>query len=124
MPWIYHQSTGVLNYRHEHSSHPVGRGYSGAPGSMNKPTLEGVPFKGPIPRGNYHIGPMYHHHDKGPDVMNLTPVGHDAHKRDHFRIHGDNKHLNHSASEGCIILPKPIRLRLGHSLDKELHVVW
>jgi hypothetical protein len=56
--------------------------------------------------------------------MDLSPVGHDAHNRLNFRIHGDNKHLNHTASEGCIILPKSIRLRIGHSLDKLLHVVW
>ena len=123
MPWIYHQSTGMLEYTWQHTGHHVGRGYSGAPGAINNSRMETIPFKGPIPKGRYHIGPMHHHEAKGPYVMALTPVGHNAHNRPDLLIHGDNKQMNQTGSEGCIILPPEIRLRIGHSHDRILHVM-
>lgn len=123
MPWIYHQANGSLEYKWEHTGHRVGKGYSGGPGAVNDPRMEAMRFKGPIPKGNYHIGPMYKHPEKGPYVMNLTPVGHDARGRKLLRIHGDNENLNQTASEGCVILPREVRLRIGHSRDRTLQVL-
>jgi Protein of unknown function (DUF2778) len=130
MPWIYHQSTGQLVYRAPHGaaghqvSHVLGRGYSGAPGSVNNPANESIANTGPIPRGRWHIGNMEPHHSHlGPHVMSLTPVGHNAHNRTAFYIHGDNELLNRTASNGCIILGPDIRYRIGHSHDHLLEVV-
>jgi hypothetical protein len=55
--------------------------------------------------------------------MHLTPVGHNANGRTRLYIHGDNAALNHSASEGCVILPRDIRLRIAHSRDHTIEVV-
>jgi hypothetical protein len=136
MPWIYHQANGVLEHQGPHALLPVYRnGYSGAPGCVNNPHMETFSDKGPIPRGNYEIGLMYddpppkdhkghhkHKSHKGPHVMNLKPKGHKAHGRHGFMIHGDNGDGNRSASNGCVILPEEIRLRIGHSGDRVLHV--
>ena len=54
--------------------------------------------------------------------MRLEPRGHNAHGRDGFLIHGDNPALNGSASEGCIILGKPLRELIAASTDKDLNV--
>lgn len=77
--------------------------------------------RGPIPSGRWRIGPAYLHPSKGPIVMTLSPVGHVAYYRDHFLIHGDNKLGN--ASEGCIILGRPLRHQIASSGDAELEVV-
>ena len=117
--WTYHQRTGHL-FLH---GHMIATGYSGAPGSVNDPDAETLHAKGPIPRGHYTIGLLEAHHGtKGPFVMQLTPRGHSAHGRDHFLIHGDNTEVNHTASHGCIILPRDIRLKLGKSGVHDLHV--
>jgi type VI secretion system (T6SS) effector TldE1-like protein len=120
MPWIYHQRSGLLEYRWQHAAHSVGTGYSGAPGAVNDPTQEAIHFRGPIPKGRYRVGTIFHHHEKGPHVMSLTPVGHSAHHRTDLLIHGDNDDLNHTASQGCVILAPEMRLRIGHSHDRTL----
>jgi hypothetical protein len=130
MPWIYHQSTGRLEYMAPHGAaghqtgHLVGVGYSGAPGSVNSPHMENIHNVGPIPRGRWRIGPLEAHHPHlGPHVMSLTPIGHHAHGRTSFYIHGDNQQGNQSASNGCVIMGLDIRNRIGHSHDHLLEVV-
>jgi hypothetical protein len=120
MPWTYHQTTGAL----ERDGRLVATGYSGAPGSVNDPDQEDVHSIGPIPRGSYHIEHLEAHHGRlGPNVMHLTPVGHHAHGRSSLYIHGDNRDQNRSASEGCIILPPDVRLRIENSQDQTLEVI-
>jgi lipoprotein-anchoring transpeptidase ErfK/SrfK len=130
MAWEYHQKTGVLS----HNGHDVYRhGYSGLGMGKNNPAKESIHGMGPIPRGRYTIGKPYDdlsqkdsvsqkvtHHGLGPHVMHLTPVGHTAHGRTLFRIHGDNK--THTASHGCIILPPTIRDAISKSKDTDLFV--
>ena len=60
----------------------------------------------------------------GPLTMDLTSIGHKALGRTHFRIHGDNKQMNFTASDGCIILSRPIRARIANSGDTRLEVVY
>jgi hypothetical protein len=43
--------------------------------------------------------------------------------RDGFLIHGDNSAMNHTASEGCIILTRDIRQRISDSGDTQLTVI-
>ena len=120
MSWTYSQSTGELR----HDGKRVGQGYSGAgmtaATGRNNPAMQGVVNQGPIPTGQWSIGPAYDDpHGKGPIVMALTPVGHNMAGRDGgFLIHGNNSTNN--ASEGCIILGPAIRKKIKHSKDK----VW
>jgi hypothetical protein len=76
---------------------------------------------GPIPRGEYQIGPGYNTVHMGPLSIPLTPIGHNALGRSGFFIHGDD--LQHDASHGCIILPPHIRNAINLSHDKSLKVV-
>lgn len=119
--WTYDQSTGDLT----HNSKFVGTGYSGAGRTLadgrNNGDMEDVAAHGPIPRGKWHIDNPRTSQNTGPVTMNLDPVGHDAHGRSLFRIHGDNKASN--ASHGCIILARPIREMIAASGDHELEVV-
>src|SRR5262249_11544540 len=119
MSWTFSQRTGQI----KHNGHPVGSGYSGRGAGLHNPAMEMVTGTGPIPQGEWHIGPAHTHSGKGHVVMSLTPVGHLAYYRDHFLIHGDNKKLNHTASHGCIILGAKIRKIIAHSHDEQLFVV-
>jgi hypothetical protein len=81
---------------------------------------------GPIPRGRYTIGPPHHGHRTGAYVMDLTPVGHDAHRRTEFQIHGETVDPNRprgEASTGCIVTPRNVRERIFRSGDHVLEVV-
>ncbi len=79
---------------------------------------------GPIPRGQYTIGPAYTDPHRGPVVMRLTPSGgQDMFGRDGFLIHGDNSKHDKSASEGCIVLERGIRDKISASSDRQLTVV-
>ncbi len=99
----------------------MGQGYSGTGGGRDNPDMETRGFEGPIPRGTYDIGASRRHSSLGPEVMNLDPVGHMAHGRTDFRIHGNN--AANDASEGCIVLPPNVRRLIAGSADKRLEVV-
>lgn len=117
--WNYEQTTGRIS----HDGNFVGIGYSGNSTGKNNPDMEEVQAVGPIPRGQWHIGPVYDHPHLGPVVMNLTPVGHDAHGRTAFRIHGDSSQHPGEASDGCIVASRAIREQIALSTDKVLYVV-
>jgi hypothetical protein len=128
--YVYQQSTGDLQRDGEH----LGICYSGHGAGLNNPDLEHVHNYGPIPKGIYTIGPAFRHNTKGAVCMRLIPDGHDAcgraiplaedaQGRDGFLIHGDNKLMNHTASEGCIIASLTIRQDIAQSKDRELLVI-
>jgi hypothetical protein len=117
--WVYHQSTGELSL----NGKVVATGYSGHDKGMNNADSEGEKNVGPIPRGEWSIGEAFKHETKGPVVMKLTPVGHDARGRSGFLIHGDNSKMDRSASEGCIILERAARDKIAESGFKKLLVV-
>lgn len=81
------------------------QGYSGHGAGLNNPAMETVVGVGPIPIGSWGIRHwvLTSYEDKGPLVAILYPIGHDAHKRSGFLVHGDNPFMNHTASDGCII---------------------
>lgn len=120
MSWGYRQSTGQL-------TDPAGKhitfGYSGHAAGVNNPAMQAVPFVGPIPAGEYRIGPAYRHPKLGRCVMNLEPVGHDAEGRLYFRLHGDNSRMNRTGSEGCIVAPFHARAAMDASPNRTLIVV-
>lgn len=116
MPWSYSQSTGTLS----RDGQFVATGYSGAGVGRNNPAEQAVHNVGPIPQGDYSIGPPFNAVKQGPCVMRLTPVGHNALGRSGFLIHGDN--VTHEASTGCVILPPQIRSLIATSGDHDLEV--
>ncbi|MFT4091330.1 MAG: hypothetical protein QM645_11400 [Asticcacaulis sp.] len=105
--YIYKQATGEF-------LRPDGKvlavGYAGYQDGVNNPALEASRAVGPIPRGPWSIGltPLKYT-TVGPVALPLEPLGHSAHGRTLFRIHGDNTRGDRSASRGCIILPRSIR---------------
>lgn len=120
MVWTYHQSSGKL----ERDGRLIGHGYSGAGDKgKNKAKMEAVPYVGPIPRGRYSIGKPRMSAKRGPHVMDLTPIGHNALGRTEFLIHGDSKAHPGEASEGCVILSRDLRVQISTSGDAELEVV-
>ena len=122
MTWTYKAKTGSLF----HDGDFVTVGYSGRGEGLNNPDMEGVHNVGPIPRGEWSIGPAFHHPAKGPVVMRLTPKeGTETFGRDAFLIHGDSvAHPGeHLASEGCIIIDRPTRRGIANSDDDALEVV-
>jgi hypothetical protein len=120
MAWEYDQSTGDLT----HNGQSMGTGYSGAGRVLTEgrhnPAMEAVAQKGPIPAGEWKIGPARTSAHTGPVSMDLTAVGHNAHGRSAFMIHGDNK--AHNASHGCIIIAPGIRNEIAASSDRQLVV--
>ena len=119
MPWTYSQSTGKISL----NGAVVGIGYSGHGEGLNNPAMQNKSQVGPLPQGNYTIGPAFTHPEKGPIVMRLRPKpGNNMFGRSGFLIHGDNQAMNHSASNGCIILSKPYRKTISASEDRDLIV--
>lgn len=94
-------------------------GYSGAPPCRNKSEYEHLPKSGPIPKGRYLIGRARFSERTGPVVLYLTPIGHDAHGRTGFQIHGDHKKRPGTASTGCIILSRAVRESVNAAV-----IVW
>jgi len=116
--WVYTVKTGVL-------TSPEGieyYGYSGAKGMyQNNSDYENVKDFGPIPRGEWTIGGF--DNSKGPLTIDLSPsAGTETYGRDLFRIHGDNKFLNGTASQGCIVIGYDARKAIKNSPYKVLEV--
>lgn len=116
--WSYSQASGALG----HNGCVLGTGYAGHGSGLDNPAMEAVHSVGPLPRGRWRIGPWHDHPHLGPCVAALTPLGHDAHGRSAFFIHGDNRAANHTASDGCIVLAPTIRRAMAASTDTVLEV--
>ena len=128
----YHQKTGAFECTSDDTGQPVvnANGYSGHGPGLNNPDLQGtkyypgVPgsYGGPIPVGTYGIGPPTT--KIGPVTIPLTPLpGTNTFGRNGFYIHGDNSAGNHSASEGCIVLPPDPRKKIAGCNGGTLQVV-
>jgi len=117
--WTYERATGQLR----NNGALIGTGYSGRGDGLNNPQLSNVPDVGPIPAGTWTIGPFVDDPEKGPIVTHLVPcMGTETFGRSGFMIHGDNPEMNHSASEGCIILGRDFRIAIRDSGDTALEV--
>jgi hypothetical protein len=118
MPWTYTQATGVTR---DPQGNTVATGYSGSGTGKNNSFKESERNVGPIPRGTYTIGNARTSNNTGPVSMDLAATA-STHTfgRSAFLIHGDN--ASHTASHGCVILPRNIRETINSSTDKELVV--
>lgn len=121
LAWTYKQSTGEMY--NKFGVH-VGTGYAGNGPDKNNPDSQHKANKGPLPRGEYHIGRAYNHTTLGPIVMNLDPYPEtEMHGRSLMRIHGDSIIHPGSASDGCIVINRQVRIFIRDDIDKELLVV-
>jgi hypothetical protein len=105
----YSQSTGKLTL--DEALFTIG--YAGHGAGLNNPAMQDQVMIGPLPQGFYSIGEAYDNPHTGPHTMNLTPdPANHMFGRSLFRIHGDNGAMNHTASDGCIIVQLPARMKI------------
>jgi hypothetical protein len=123
MGFQYSQATGEFT----EDGQLLATGYSGNGDGMNNPAMQQVHGTGPIPQGSYTIEAPHADAEVGPVAMCLVPAaGNAMFNRGDFLIHGDNPALDHSASEGCIVLPHTARAAIGAKVlagDDQLTVV-
>lgn len=106
----YNQKTGELWDGDQY----MAKGYSGLGEYKNNPDSEEIKGLGVIPRGSYHIGPLYNSPNVGPDALPLEALPDtDTFGRGDFKIHGDSLQHPGAASHGCIIMPHDIRLKIA-----------
>jgi Protein of unknown function (DUF2778) len=118
--WRYRQSTGEFF----DDDMLLCVGYAGRGAGKNNPAMAQVQCTGPIPVGRYTINRPIDTKTHGPYVMWLTPHPDNVmFGRSAFGIHGDSVIHPGEASEGCIILPRMVRERIGESGDDQLEVV-
>lgn len=122
MPWVYVQLSGSTYLP---NGKKMGVGYAGNTIGLNNPAAQDKVGVGPVPQGAYTIGPPHTPIDHlGGLALPLIPdKANSMHGRSGFFIHGDNSHLNHSASNGCIILPHGFRQAISSGSDHKLIVV-
>lgn len=123
--YTYNQKTG--EFSHSSVNAPlthITTGYSGLGEGRNNPALQYTHDVGPIPTGQWKIGPAIIHPKLGPIAMSLSPcLGTHVNGRDGFYIHGDSRVHPGQASHGCIILDNSARQLVADSADKLLVVV-
>ena len=107
-------------------------GFSGHGEGVNNPAMQGVENVGPIPLGVYDVGSQQNNVTNDgrrfPASMRLTPrEGTDTLGRAGFIIHGDNRAMNQTASQGCPILPRilprNVRDQMAESGDTTFMVI-
>jgi hypothetical protein len=123
MNWTWRQSTGALTAP---DGTLAGVGYSGNGADLDNSAGQGDIGHGPIPQGWWIIGEFFDDPGgKGPVVAHLSPApGNTMDGRaGGFMIHGDNKAMNHTASDGCLILALAIREAIAASGVTSLLVI-
>jgi hypothetical protein len=93
---------------------------------LNNPDLQSTARVGPIPVGLYTIhAPLDPPDHLGPIAMALIPSsGNQMFGRSAFFMHGDNAQMDHTASEGCIVVLKIGRIWVcANCVGKQLRVV-
>ena len=128
MTWLYVVSKGQL-WRPD-GSLLVSGCYAGNIPGMNQPNAEHIRGHGPLPAGMYLMDKFDDH--KGPYTVTLDPDRWNRmFGRSAFLMHGDNRELDHTASDGCIVAPHSARqeicesaigqwLRVEHNLPEVL----
>ena len=121
MAWLYEVATGKM-FRPDGTL--LGVGGSGRDVGFNNPSMQDVPFVGPLPSGGYTIGEAQDHSVLGPVAMPLTPDPEDMmFGRNDFWIHGWSAERGVTkSSDGCILQSKPCRIEISQSDDCTLRV--
>jgi len=98
--------------------------YAGNGEGLNNPDAQDQVRVGPLPVGTYTIGQAFTHPRLGRMTMRLEPdPSNEMFGRSAFRMHGDNSHADHTASEGCIVAGPATRAHVAASSDRVLVVV-
>ena len=114
MSYVYYQKAGYFL----HNGLYLATGYAGRGQGKNNPLMQNVKDIGPICRGVYFMGKP--NEQKGPATIPLTPSSfNEMFGREGFLIHGDNPDHIGDSSEGCIILPHDVRIKVIESLPAE-----
>ncbi len=107
---IYEQSTGYIK---DINGKTIAEGWSGNHKGKNNPDMQNVPCVGPLPQGLYKVGLWELVHGKlGPIVASLTQIEGETFGRDDFFIHGPSDKNYGEESEGCIVIPRPDRIKV------------
>ncbi|MGH9418017.1 MAG: tlde1 domain-containing protein [Terriglobales bacterium] len=128
--WEYSQSEGTIAHVFPDGARKlIGSGYSGFGSALDDPAAQDEDKLGPIPRGSWIIGPQQNHSladGRGTLIaaMPLAPAPGNTTVRKDFWIHGDTAAHNHTASQGCIVLPRDTRNAIARSGDSRLEVVY
>ena len=102
--FTYERSSGIM--RHDGIA-IGGPGYSGHGVGLNNPAMSDVKDVGPLPAGLYLICVFVDHPIVGQLAAELIPHSdNEMFGRSGFFIHGDNAAMDHTASDGCIILAR------------------
>ena len=118
--WSFRQDTGRF---YDPNGLFIVAGWSGHGEGLNNPSMQNVPFIGPLPKGYYTIGAPVDNSPLGPCALPLIPdSGNQMFNRSEFYIHGAAFVHPENSSDGCIILPRAVRERLAGSSDKRLVV--
>ena len=141
LDWIWQQSSGNLyntpigGMGPPYLVSPGGSGqYSGQNLGLNNPANQSVPGTGPdsnggpLPQGTYTIDLQQNNiTNSGKTLsasMKLTPdPNNQMYERAGFLIHGDNRDGDQSASEGCPVVSRYMRNKIGSSGDPLLKVI-
>jgi len=104
-------------------------GYAGIGAGLNNPAMQNVDSTGPLLQGGYTIQAQQDNVTAGgrghglPASMRLTPnPGNQMYGRAGFLIHGPHANDHHDSSNGCPILAKSVRDKIGDSDDNCLQV--
>ena len=127
MPWTYHQSSGQLIAPDDRQ---IEVGYSGHEEGKNNPSMQDHKSIGPCPRGWYtmetiadeHGTPVDYEHKKAPVIRLIPDAENEMFGRAGFLIHGDSVHDPGTASLGCLIFPRWVRIVMSQSPDNRLAV--
>lgn len=125
--WTFNHCNGRL-YGPD-GSH-VASGYAGGnegknPEGINNHSMQDQKGIGPLPTGFYIFGDPVPQSKLGPFAIPLIPDSSNTmYGRGDFYCHGDTLAMNHSASEGCIIMPRQVREEIWNSGDRQLAVIY
>ena len=108
----YNSQTGDLWVCNVDYCMPLATGYAGKGSCRNNPSCDGKKSLGPLPRGTYNMQVARHDRFAEPAIR-LTQTSGLTFDRSGFWVHGDNAKGDQSASSGCIVLGKPVRLALA-----------
>jgi hypothetical protein len=118
---IYKQSTGQL-FRPDGSIR--GTGYAGRGEGKNNPAMENIEGTGPLPQGYYTAQEPRDDPKVGVYAMPLDPSSlNEMFGRSAFFMHGDSAEHPGEASEGCIVMPKDVRLNFWLDSDHLIKVI-
>ena len=110
--FIYFQHSGIML---DDNGQQVAIGWSGNGEGKNNPAMQDVHNVGPLPQGMYKVGDWQPTHPRlGPWVAALTQVAGQTFGRSAFYIHGPSTDPAKfgQESEGCIVVPRSMRLVL------------